>query len=327
MARKNRPPATDLISALEAGGQGFSFFQALRLLRHHAPDVETFAARVHVHPKLSLAFPERDLDSVILREDGHYQVTANFFGLYGVTSPLPTFYTEDLIEERRVDRSAAKDFLDIIHEALYPLLFRAWEKYRLWLAIGEQNDTQRLEQLFSLIGLADPTQREAIPDAFYLLRFSGVMSQFPRSAQGLETLVRGLLEGVPVEIAQCVARRIPVPEQDQLSLGAHGCTLGENSVLGHWVDDMSSQANIVIGPVNAELFRRLMPGQPLHRTLCAWVNLYQSAPVRCALTIKLEPGVGQSTQLGGHAWNCLGLDAWMLPQATSPDIAMHMQVS
>ena len=82
-------------------------------------------------------------EQIELDADGRYRIEANFFGLYGVTSPLPTFYTEDLIDEMRQGHSAGRDFVDILHAALYPLLFRAWEKHRIWMANWTMNGTMK----------------------------------------------------------------------------------------------------------------------------------------------------------------------------------------
>src|SRR3546814_7786829 len=97
MAREDRPlpPPVAEIEPLLAEGHRYAFFQALRLLRLHLGE-ETFAQSVRVRPTLSLSFPENDINSIV-RENDILRITANFFGLYGVTSPLPTFYTEDLI--------------------------------------------------------------------------------------------------------------------------------------------------------------------------------------------------------------------------------------
>src|SRR3546814_17691968 len=58
-----------------------------------------------------------------------------------------------LLMIRRPPRSTRTDTLfpyttlfrsDILHAALYPLLFRAWEKNRTWLAVAERRDANRL---------------------------------------------------------------------------------------------------------------------------------------------------------------------------------------
>mgnify|MGYP001574765194 FL=1 len=189
MASEDRAPTPVVIDPLLDDGGEFGFFQALRLLRLRFPSEKDFVDNVRVRPRLGLGFPLRDIEGIEQDGDGRYRIEANFFGLYGVTSPLPTFYTEDLIDEQLLGHSAGRDFLDILHASLYPLLFRAWEKHRIWIDITERRDVKSLRQLQALIGIADarPEQRDQSND---LLRYAGLFNQYPRSALGLQQLVK-----------------------------------------------------------------------------------------------------------------------------------------
>ena len=111
------------------------FFQMARLLSYAlqkeslAQGIEVspaeweprLAAVLRVRPTLSLAFPEHDIASIEKRPDGKIQVEAGFFGLYGVTSPLPYFYTEDLMQASQQGRTSARGLLDMFHYAAHQL--------------------------------------------------------------------------------------------------------------------------------------------------------------------------------------------------------------
>ena len=108
-------------------GHGFSFFQALRLLRRcggageESPgDREGADRSLRIRPDLSLGFPASDVARIEETPGGPagYRVTVSFLGLYGASSPLPTFYTEDLIDEMLADSTTTRDFLDIFHHQL-----------------------------------------------------------------------------------------------------------------------------------------------------------------------------------------------------------------
>ncbi|MBW4964505.1 type VI secretion system baseplate subunit TssG, partial [Sulfitobacter sp. CW3] len=77
---------------LLANGRDYAFFQALRLLRLRFADDHAFSDGVRVRPGLGLGFPESDILAIDQDASGRYHLQASFFGLYGVTSPLPTFY-------------------------------------------------------------------------------------------------------------------------------------------------------------------------------------------------------------------------------------------
>lgn len=322
MADSSREPAPDLVRALVDDGRRFDFFQALRLLRLKLGD-ERFKRDVRVRSELSLAFPNTDLKGVEELPDGVYRITANFFGLYGVSSPLPTFYTEDLIDEARNDYHGVREFLDILHHLLYPKYFQAWERSRLWLAVTERGDQRRLEQLFALIGLADPETRSGVVDAMGILRFTGLFSQFPHSAMGLRTLIRGMLNGAAVELRQCALRHVPVPENARLYLGESNCRVGDDSVLGQSIADRAGSADVVIGPVNAKTLHALLPGGALADKLVSWVSLYRAAPITFRLIVRLRAGQGRSATLGSRRWSRLGEDTWLTHPQLPTELAMH----
>ena len=55
-------------------------------------------------------------------------VHVTFMGLYGVESPLPTHYSDD-IAQRREGVEATEDFLDIFNHRLIAQYYRIWRKY------------------------------------------------------------------------------------------------------------------------------------------------------------------------------------------------------
>jgi len=134
MVRSAEDTVTGVLNELLKCGHEFSFVQVMRLARKHLdpkgeeglPEIP-WQDRVRVRPELSLAFPASDVAGV--EKDGdNLRVTTTFLALYGASSPLPTFYTEDLMDEASNDESVCRDFLDIIHQRLYHLWFQCWSK-------------------------------------------------------------------------------------------------------------------------------------------------------------------------------------------------------
>lgn len=297
-------PMDDLLD----NGSRYAFFQAMRLLRQRFPDDQALREHVRVRPALSLAFPDTDIESVAQDDTGRYHIEATFFGLYGVTSPLPTFYTEDLIQESMQGYSAMRDFLDILHASLYPLLYQAWEKYRIWLVVGEHNNAQRLQQLYATIGIADAPEWEE--DARAMLPFAGNLSAFPRSALGLQGLLQGLLQGVAVSVNPCVTRPVSIPQEARTRLGLQASVLGEETVLGERVNDCAGNVDIVIGPLPADDFHGLLPGAARYERLRRVVAWYLPTPLRCELHLWLDVSKRQCARLG-KGWHGLGHNTWL----------------
>jgi type VI secretion system protein ImpH len=319
MAREDRPISAAVAGSGAAAGSGYdpllaeghryAFFQALRLLRLRDADEGAFTRNVRVRPALSLSFPDRDIENIERDDAGKYRITANFFGLYGVTSPLPTFYTEDLIDQHLEGNSTARDFLDILHAALYPLLFRAWEKNRLWLAVAERRDQTRLDQLFSLVGLGGSRVARR-PGARTLLPHAGNFNQFPRSALGLQSLVSGLLDNLPVEVEPCVAETVFIPRHARCLLDNQACVLGEDALLGSCIEERSGGLVIHVGPVPPHRLPALLPGTKRHTDLVDAIALYLKTPLRCVLALHVAPRNRPGAGLG-EGWHQLGLNTWL----------------
>ncbi|MGI4815739.1 MAG: type VI secretion system baseplate subunit TssG [Janthinobacterium lividum] len=299
-------------------GKHYAFLQLMRRLRLSFDDEASFAAGVRVRPHLSLAFPDHDVAEVERRTDGVWQLTASFFGLYGTASPLPNFYTEDLLDEARNGESSMRDLLDVIHAALYPLLFRAWEKYRIWLAVAERRDAHALDRLNALIGLhGSARSRQDWRAGGYagsaagrqprtdlkgdadqeLLRFAGLFNRYPRSAAALQALCSGLLDGAPVEVVPCTPRTIAITPEAHAVLSARSGCLGQ-AVLGHSIIDRRGAVTLRVGPVSAPLFDALLPGQPRLKKLMRDLSRFLDRSLQCVLELWLEADARRGAVLG-----------------------------
>jgi len=124
MQRNNREQKIDLIEELLKNPQSFSFIQVLRILSKKVGR-ENFFEKVDIRPDLSMAFPSTDIVS-IEKKGSKYIITVSFLGLYGVSSPLPAFYTEELIQEYNNDKSVKRDFIDVLNKRVYEFYFELW---------------------------------------------------------------------------------------------------------------------------------------------------------------------------------------------------------
>lgn len=120
MQSYHRNKKIDLIEELLKDPSSFSFVQAIRILSKKAG--KDFFRNIDIKPELTLKFPTSDIAKINKKGD-RYEVVATFLGLYGTSSPLPTFYTEELIEERNNDKSVKRDFIDIFNKRAYELYF------------------------------------------------------------------------------------------------------------------------------------------------------------------------------------------------------------
>jgi len=323
MAGQTGQPSFDITEELTQKAPQFSFLQVLRLLRRrgHLPETtenqETFARRertVRIRPENHLAFPASDIASVERNgttDHEAYTVTATFLGLYGPASPLPTFYTEDLIQLELADETVVRDFLDIINHRLFALFFQCCMKYRLFFRICEEQNRQSVEKLFCLFGLGESLHRRQLSPAYSLIRYAGILSQHPRSAWGLETMLTDAFADTPVKVRQCRRRIVNIPSRQRFYLGKNGCTLGEDSMVGQQMEDHTGKFLLIVGPVNFARFQELLPGQPENERMNLMTRFYLQDPLEYDMELILRTDEATTIRLGGRTSSRLGLDTWV----------------
>lgn len=303
------------LSRLEADilehGAGYGFDQLVRLLEGHLRlDGEAGAAALRVRPTLSMELPRAEVTAVERRDD-HYEIVTSFLGLYGVSSPLPAFYTEEIVEAVQEDRAGAKVLLDVIHQHLFELYIAARRSRRALDAVVERAEGGFRDALRALVGLRDERARGTLAEPDRMLRYVPLLGSQRRSAEGLRTLLADALGGMPVAVEQCVERRVRIPETSRVRLGEQSHALGENMVIGSHVGDVAGRFRVCIGPLDADAFHALVNHRSHWEWLVGVIRLYVSTPTQCELEILLEPGAGATTVLGDAHLGRLGATTWL----------------
>jgi type VI secretion system protein ImpH len=267
VADQDRRPDHPLIAALLKEGYRFSFFQAVRLLQlgvagsvpvgHQGPISREV---VRFTPVLDLAFASSDVAKVSARpgSDGlpRYDVETTFLSIYGAVSPLPTYFTEELLGQE--EESLQKEFLDLFHHRAISLFYRVWEKYRYtsrFSADGSDYFSSRFRMLLGIDRLPEGHHVGAVR----LLGLAGLITQVPRSAASLCNLVSDYFEGVPVQVESFVGRWLPIPEDQHNRLAISNTRLGKDLSLGDRVYDRSATFRVSMGPLPLEEYMAFLP--------------------------------------------------------------------
>ena len=325
MAGPHRRSPADIISELKLDllreGHSFSFFQVMRLLHLLCQDASnsefsnpSSSDSIRIRPKLSLAFPAADVDRIeesFDEEKTRFTVTTNFLGLYGTSSPLPTFYTEELMDEEALDESLTREFIDIINHRIFQLLYDCLCKYLQCFQVVEANNLQHTERLFCLLGIGEKALRSEIADPYGLIRYVGLFTQMPRSALGLETLLADALDGIAVSVIPCVERKAKIPDDQRLVMGSLAHNLGVNCFLGEEIVDRMGKFRIRIGPLDKKKFQSFYPESDNYKTAVFLTNMYILESLVYDLEIILAEGEAEKTCLGDPDWSRIGLNTWL----------------
>lgn len=293
-------------------GNRYSFIQAVRLLRtvlEASCGTETdLWERIRVRPDLSLSFPETDLTAIEER-DGRFLITATFLGLYGASSPLPAFYTEDLLDEQSMDNSISRDFLDIVNSRLYSLFFECWAHYKLFFKVTEKPEKASIDRLYCLLGLGSESLQNSMEDSLEMVRYAGLLTQYPRSAESLRCILSDAIGEKKIRVEQCVPRLVEIPGDQLFLLGDSGNRLGEDAYIGEEFPDCTGKIRISIGPVGPERLGTYFPDRELYDRIGRIVKFYLDQPVVWDLEV-LVSEAGSTMQLGSPGSGRLGWNTW-----------------
>ncbi len=282
-----------------------------RLAQKSSPENRS-ALALRIQPELNLEYPQADIVDIDHDEAaGQYRITTTFFGLYGVSSPLPGFYTEELLDDEWDELSGRKEFFDVIHNHIYPLLYRAWLKYKYSHMAVEFNDARYMEIIFSLIGLGEAYRDEG-EDYGYLLGYSGLLSQRTRSLVGLKTILRDHFGDLGIDIRPCVERKVPITRNQQCLLGRQNTSLSRDAVIGKQVDDRNGRFSVEIGPLNAARFAEITRKRETVDWIRKLIKLYLVQPLDYGITLLLEPGAETPASLGDVSCSVLGGNCWLI---------------
>ena len=301
----------DLKKQLFQQSSKFSFVQAMRLLKLDSKDKdESSKKKIRIHPRLSLDFPNCDVTDIEEFND-FIQMTVTFMGLYGESSPLPTFYTETLLDEELDDNSVMREFIDIFNMPIYQKYFEIWKKHRLGVRLHDFNDSKVLDLLHVFSGMPKGHTREKYGSSYPLLKYAGLNMHYPRSAEALRILISDIIGHESVEIVQCIEQMASIPKSQYCSLGVENTTIDDNLHLGSKIKDRMGKFRIAITQLDMKSFNYLLPNTHKFNELVNAVRLYITQSLDWEMQLSLKDGEHQTITLGSDNESKLGLNTWL----------------
>ncbi|HCM9639994.1 type VI secretion system baseplate subunit TssG [Enterobacter hormaechei] len=296
-----------------------NFYRFCQLLEQSQPEmpvpgsdwrVRQEPVRFRPHP--GMGFPAGEIHSTEDPKHPHLppSVRVTFMGLYGVESPLPTHYTDD-IAQRREGHDATQDFLDIFSHRLITQYYRIWRKYSYpatFQAGGADNTSQYLLGLAGL-GITGCAKTAGTPLSRFLALLP-VMMLPGRTAEGMGALVRMLAPDTRATVYHHDRCRIPLKQPVAMST-CQPVSLKHRPVMGTHATDVNGQVLLRLSTDNPEEVRGWLPGGDLHADLMALLHVWLGAhlDVRMQLCVarhllpdaRLSCNAEQTAQVGRTA--------------------------
>ncbi len=281
------------------GARRYSFFQLVHLIEQ-ALDPEARIGKkgpadkevIRFRPEASLGFASSDVAEIEeepLREGfpRRFHMTTTFMGLYGTTSPLPIFYTEEILWKDK-EEETLRNFFDIFHHRLISLVYSSWLKYRYYIQFEKDGKDDFSSRLFGLIGLATKGLAENSGlHSVELIRYAGLLNHTPRSASALAGILRDRFNGIDVVLEQCSGSWFNISREQRISIGKLNCTLGRNASLGERVFGRSGSFRLFFGPLQYPDFIKLLPGGDSWKWLTSFLKIFLQGRLAYEVELKL----------------------------------------
>lgn len=322
MASDSRSAASDLISNHFSDSKSLSFFQAVQLfLSRLEPEsypgekgpFEGEAILFRGHP--SLGFSARDIEQINVSTDDSplapVVMDVNFLGLYGASSPLPAFFTEDIIYADPED-AAVRHFLDIFNHRFISFFYRSWVKYRYPLQYAPDASDHYSEQVYSLCGLKDKKSRDnSRIDWERLFPFIGLMSANLQSPEVIRKVISFYIEYDDIEIVPNIERLLEIDPSQRIKLGGANSTLGINTSLGNTIRDCNSKFKIKINQLSLKKYLSLIPGSESNLDIHELVKFCLKDPIDFDLEMNLDSAEIPDSILNRENELQLGRTSWL----------------
>lgn len=314
MARETQPTYPRLSARLGKEIGRINFYRFCQLLEKSMPERPLLGSSLHpaddpvrFRPHPGMGFPVSELKAIEYDDDAPDApptVRTTFLGLYGVDSPLPTSYLDD-ITQRREGHEALERFLDIFNHRILTQFYRIWRKHAYPASFEAGGKDATSQCLLGLIGLGiTGTDKHVATPVSRFLALLGVMRRQARTAEGIEALVRLLAPQTHVGVTPHCLRPVTL-NQPMGFYGEGGFLLDGCTVLGEEATDANSQLLIALYTEDAQEAQAWLPEGQLYHDFQVLLRVYLGWRYKARITLTVptpllpEPVLGREDFLLG----------------------------
>ena len=303
----------------------FDFYQAVRLLESMGgsnvgegadPDSEPVRFRSHV----GLDFPASDIARVERPPQGPSTMTVNFLGLAGHHGPMPSAYTETILDSVFRRDTAFRDFLDVFNHRLVSLMYRVRKTYRIGFSPARPEESHFARYFLSLMGLGTEGLSAQVPPRI-LLAYAGLLAQKPHTSHTLERIFCDYV-GAPVHVRPFSGRWHALREDQTMALGDRNSVLGRSAVVGNKAWDQTNGFDLEVGPLRLGKFLDLLPNAPQHREAVALADFCVDRRHDFNLRLRVHSEDMPEARLSPIVGPRLGWTSWLI---TRPPVSPHLE--
>jgi type VI secretion system protein ImpH len=320
MDPETRKDLTGLIQDLEKRAPEYNVFYAIYIAEkiskkiHPDRDDGIFDQKgLRFRPYEYYLFPPKDIRSFEY-DKGIMTFVLNFMGLYGINSPLPRCYHEQVPYQQNVHGPGhvpLQNFLDIFNNRFYWLYYLAWKKYRHYLRLSDETDDAISQRLFSFIGGAESVKEDKLIPKFKLLSLSSILSHRVRNKMGLHILLKEFFPRINFKVEEFIPHRVDITELSELGSPNRDLSfvLGKTCFVGRSMWDCNGRICVEVGPLDFEEYLEFTPQGEKAELLRYLLNFYLNDSLEYDIrfilrskTIDTVPWNDHRLQLGVSLW-------------------------
>ncbi len=305
MERESQSASARLIEQMRDKLPYTQFYRFCQLLEQSQPDAPALGSHwqvkhdpVRFRPDPGMGFPASEFKRVEIPEHAHLPPTirTTFMGLYGVESPLPTAYIDD-ITQRREGHEALSDFLDIFNHRMITQYYRIWRKYSYPATFASGGTDKTSKYLLSLCGLGiEGCAKNIATPVSRFLALTSMMRLPTRTSEGVVALVQLLAPDTRASVIPHDRLRIPL--RNRLAMSARQpVSMNSSPVMGTHAVEVNSQILLRLNTDNAEEARQWLPGGQLHTDLLALLHVYLGSRLHVRLQLSVLRSLLPDAQL------------------------------
>lgn len=306
MERESQSATTRLLNSLGENLPRTNFYRFCQLLEQWNPHMPCPGSQqsprydvIRFRPHPGMGFPAGELKSAEYHPEQTTfppTVRITFMGLYGVESPLPTTYLDD-ITQRQEGSDVAAEFLDIFNHRLIAQFYRIWRKYSYPATFRPGGTDETSQYLLGLTGLGIrgcATQTGTPVSRF--LALLGIMRMPTRTQEDIAALVYLLSPTTKVTVTPH-DKRVILLDKALTMRSRQPVSLYSRPVMGQSAVDVNSQVLITLTTDNREEIRDWLPGGQLNGDFLALMHVYLGARVNARLQLRIPRSALADAQL------------------------------
>ncbi len=245
-----------------------------------------------------LNFAPREIDKITVGKE--VEVTLNFMGLQGASTPLPIHFSEAIIQDDP-DDSNLNEFYNFFNQRTYTLLMAIEQKYAYLPQVSKDHGDALTTKLGRFAGfLGEEAQEKA------LLPFLGGLAGTNLSKGAWCRMVAGFIKAERAWVVERVPTRIQIPTEALASLGQNS-SLGQTLSLGAYITQAKNHLELhlaieelgVFLPNQAKFISlQTLVRETLRENMFVSVVLHAKKAATARLSRSQPIGLGWSSMLG-----------------------------